>query len=254
MSAYYVIGLLCAAALVFGACEDKTPVEDATSGELRLSIGGSVLGESFGLEPKTYEAQEVAEGYRFTRVSMFLSDLRLVEVAGTESLETELAEVAYFELGDADDQELTFSDVPAGKYTALVFNLGLTPEQDAQEPSDFASSNPLSKSSEYWRDWGSYIFLKIEGKSDTLADGVERFDAPFVYHVGEAAENTREITVPIELDANAGTDVVNIRLDAARLLGLGTPTPLSLKGVADHRNKAAERIMENAATAFQAVR
>ena len=67
----------------------------------------------------------------------------------------------------------------------LSLIIGLSEEQNASVPSDYSSSNPLSKSSEYWLAWNSYIFVKFEGFFD--ADGDGEPETGFNLHLGSDA-------------------------------------------------------------------
>ena len=244
--------LLCPllALLSCAACNDDEPLATTGTTDVEVTFAGMVGTEPLAIESKTYEAPGVAEGFRLSRVSFFLSGIQLLSDAGQGELVTDVAEVAYLELGSDGKATLQLKDVPQGNYTGIEFNLGLTPAQDALQPKDFAPGTPLANTSEYWVDWGSYVFLKIEGRSDTLADGRARFDQNFVYHVGKAAENTKRITVrtPLEIDGSAAN--LPLRVDVAQILGLRGNDPVSLVGAADHKNTAATRLMTNATSAF----
>ena len=252
METLHPLSLLIALALsvCLFACDDDDPVGNGTTADLQVDFAGSVLGEPAALESETFPASSVAEGFRLTRASFYLSDLRLVEDAGGQRLETPLSEVEYILLGPDGEASATFGQVPYGNYSALRFNLGLTAEQDASVPEDYASGTPLSRAEEYWRDWGSYIFLKIEGKSDTLADGNPRYDAAFVYHVGKSAELAREVELPLSLDVDDATERLGIGVDVGKLLDLDGDSPQPLKRVADHNNRTGPTIMAKAQRAF----
>lgn len=238
------------ALLSCAGCNDDEPLATGGTTDVEVTFAGVVGTEPLALESRTYEAPGVAEGFRLSRVSFFLSDVQLLSDAGQGELVTDVAEVAYLELGSDGKAALRLRDVPQGKYTGIGFNLGLTPEQDALQPKDFAPGAPLANTSEYWVDWGSYVFLKIEGRSDTLADGRARFDQSFVYHVGRAAENTKRVTVRTPLEISGPAANVAMRVDVAQVLGLRGNDPVSLVGAADHENTAAARLMTNATSAF----
>ncbi len=234
----------------FVGCKDDETPNQLGSAQLEVDFTGMVGTAPLALESVTYAAPGVAEGFRLTRLSFFLSDIQLLTDVGAGELKTDVAEVAYLELGPNGRAALEVADVPVGNYTGIRFNLGLTPEQDALQPKDYAPAMPLAKSSEYWVDWGSYIFLKIEGKVDTLADGKARFDHGFVYHVGKSAEYTQRITVTTPFEVSATGAELPLRVDLSQLLGLEGSDPLSLKRAMDHRNTAARRLMDNAKGAF----
>ena len=245
-----------AALIAFSACDDDLG-ERLTAAAVEVEFQGTVGAEALALESATYQAPGVAEGFRMSRLSFFLSEVELISETDAGELGTDVAEVAYVEFGADGRAALRFEGVPVGRYVGLRFNLGLTEEQDGQSPVDFAPGHPLADPAEYWVDWGSYVFLKVEGRSDTLADGRARFDRGFVYHVGRAAENTRrlEVRAPISVSGETAGVVgpdgrAAISVDVEELLGLRSAEPLSLVGAADHENSAAAQLMDNAARAF----
>ena len=232
-------------------CGDDDPAGADGGEELRIAFVGSVGEEGLALGATAYEAASAAEGFRPTRVSFYLSDVRVVggERDGSRP-EAPVAEVAYVEFGPGGDAELVVDGVAPGEYAGLRFTVGLTEDQDATSPADYPPDHPLGRGSEYWVDWGSYIFLKLEGRSDTLADGRERFDAAYTYHVGRSAELAREVEVETAFVVGEGGAPLELDVDLATLLGLGEADELPLVGVADHRNGAAARIMDNVSRAF----
>ena len=242
--------LTVAAVLALASCGEDDPMSTGQTADVTVAFRGTVGQEPLALESSTYQAAGVADGYRYSRVSFFVSEVELISETTAGELGTDVAEIGYVEFGPSGESALDVAGVPRGDYVGLRFNLGLTGEQDALQPQDYAAGHPLADASEYWVDWGSYIFLKLEGRSDTLADGRARFDQRFVYHVGKAAELTRRIEVRMPITVSGETAALGVDVDVATLLGLGGAEPLSLTGVADHSNGAAARIMENAARAF----
>lgn len=233
----------------FSAC-DEDPVQNATSATLDLNFTGKVNGEELELESKTYTDSQVAEGFRVSRASFFLSEIRLITLNNGQPLETEIGEVAYVQFNSEGEAQVEFPNVPVGQYSSIKFRVGLTPELDATVPADYANSNPLSQSAEYWVDWGSYIFLKLEGRSDTLADNIARFDANFIYHLGQSADFSKEVELAQTLDLKQNGQGINISVDIANLLGLGTNDALGIGSANDHRNTFAATITGNIERAF----
>ncbi len=225
---YVSLALLFTSMVGFAACGEDDIQATTSLGSVELTIQGELQGEELALESNTYDAAGAAEGFRLTRLSFFLSDLRLVEVKDGQSLETPLADVAYFNLGPSGLDSEVFDTIPAGDYTSLRFNFGLTPEQDMTTPSDYATTHPLGESAEYWHDWESYIFTKIEGKSDNNADGVERFDDSFVFHIGVSAENARPGEIAIDMPVRGGSNDLVLDFDVATLMQLNTANEIPL--------------------------
>ncbi len=216
--------------LILGAssCGDDDLEPTLGIGSIELSIQGELAGDDLTLESRTYDASGAAEGFRMSRLSFFLSDLRLVELRDGQSFETPVADVAYFNLGPSGLDSEVFDTIPSGDYTSLRFNFGLTEEQDMTSPADYATTHPLGEPAEYWANWESYIFAKIEGKTDTLPDNQERFDASFVFHIGVSAENARPGEIPINLPVRGGINELKLNLDVAELMQLNTANELPL--------------------------
>lgn len=123
--------------------------------------------------------------FEFTRFSFYISDVN-VTIDGTVQ---NFAEVAYIDLSESHstmekaeegyDYEIGETD---GEATAISFNIGLTSEQNATLPTDYPSSNVMSRTAEYWPGWNSYVFVKIEGNLDFDGDGIK--EKGFALHLG----------------------------------------------------------------------
>lgn len=167
-----------------------------------------------------------AEQIQFTHLSFLISDARLLNPSGNHKLsDIEFVDLSYDDLLDAEEgYEIKFDGVPADLYTRFWLGVGVPPDLNSKSPADFTSSHPLSKTGYYWQAWDSYIFMKIEGRLDTLGDG--NFDSTFSYHSGSNdLYRILEKVVDIEVEGgknqglNIGIDYkvllegVNIRLD-----------------------------------------
>ena len=70
--------------------------------------------------------------------------------------------------------------IPVGDYQGIRLVIGLTPELNATQPSDYVAGDPLSD--HYWSWALGYVFTKIEGNADLNGDG--NFDEKLTYHIG----------------------------------------------------------------------
>jgi len=73
------------------------------------------------------------------------------------------------------------------KFTSLQGSIGVIESLNHNDPSAFPNESPLNISNAGPMHWGwntGYIFIVIEGKADTLNDGVALFDHNFSYHIG----------------------------------------------------------------------
>lgn len=134
---------------------------------------------------KTYKYPGSNEDFFMTRLSFFISNLKLESSA--ESIL--LKDIDYLNLTAAhtgatiaNGMEYKISGIKAGNYDKLKFSVGVPAESNAKQPKDFPASNILSSPSEYWTSWKSYIFFRPEGK--IALDGSTTPDTDFGLHLG----------------------------------------------------------------------
>jgi hypothetical protein len=73
------------------------------------------------------------------------------------------------------------------KYSNLSGKIGVDSSLNHLDPSAFPNESPLNISNAGPMHWGwnpGYIFLNIEGKVDTIVDGVNNLDLSFSFHIG----------------------------------------------------------------------
>ncbi|MEO1435604.1 MAG: MbnP family protein [Bacteroidota bacterium] len=125
---------------------------------------------------------------RMTNLGFYASDISLVSAVGAD---TKLSDIEYIDFQNvsfdpnaaADGISITFTEVPVGIYTGITFGLGVKSDLNAMVPADFPSSSPLSDAGNHWTAWDSYIFMKVEGRTDIDGDG-QQFEGSFLYHTG----------------------------------------------------------------------
>ncbi|PPK84674.1 hypothetical protein CLV84_3836 [Neolewinella xylanilytica] len=111
----------------------------------------------------------------------YVSDLELLPAGGGEAVR--LADIDLIRWMSATEDatvERTYS-VPAGSYRGLRFGLGVKPELNAIDPSEFAANYVLNEN-EFWGEQTRYVFAKIEANALLEADG--RYDTGLSYHMG----------------------------------------------------------------------
>ena len=171
---HILFGLLCLVGMVtLTSCGDDEGVGNL---EVQFDL-------KFGDQPfETLKAYDYVDGQKvsFTRVSFFLSDFALsglgdpIDPISYHRLENEFAP------GAAGSYKYTINNIPNGDYDGFSLGFGVTAENNAKTPADFASGHPLSATGEYWNTWQSYVFVKLEGTL-TLGDGTEK---GFTLHIG----------------------------------------------------------------------
>ena len=110
-------------------------------------------------------------------VSIYLSDLELTASRSGETPQM-LSSIELVNFGDIQSESealsgysLIFNDIKAGSYAGLEFGIGVSPELNATQPSEYSPSEPLAAVNNYWEAASSYIYSKIEGMADLDNDG-----------------------------------------------------------------------------------
>ena len=215
--------LLVVGFLSLSSCDDDAIiVVDNGVGNLEVQFG-----LTFGDQPfeslKTYDYVD-GQKVSFNRISFFLSDFTL------SGLGDPIDEVSFHRLendfapGASGVYNYTINDIPNGTYDGFTLGFGVTAENNAMTPSDFASGHPLSATGEYWNTWQSYVFVKLEGTL-TLADGT---DTGFTLHIG-GDETYRIFTSNREIDINTDeTTTLPMTIDLQNVF-LARDTPYNLE-------------------------
>ncbi len=187
------------------SCSDKKESDLAVTYLLRYK----------GQELSAFKEVEYALGYKvfFTRYSFYLTDLKL----HSRNEEVNVTDLEYIDLLDrsvdaAQGVRRIYSGISQGTYDRISFNIGLTPSVNATTPARYAQDNPLSRTSEYWPGWASYIFYKIEGKLD--ADNSGGFETGIALHIGsDITMSPVDKSINLVLDQKGGGIRVIFDLD-----------------------------------------
>jgi len=154
----------------------------------------------------------------FTHLSYFVSDLALLDGNDKESVQDiALVDLSFDNQTAAEEGfVLTLDNVPARSYDGIEFGIGVPPNLNDNQPADFPSSNPLSKVSYYWDAWDSYIFMKNEGRLDTLGNG--DLGLGFAIHTGsDPLYRILSTSAPVEV-TDGGITEIHVVLDYYTLL------------------------------------
>lgn len=157
---------------------------------------------------------------RITDVKGFFSSISIL----SDNTETLVEEVAFVEIGDkhSDAEEaavgysLILEETGLTDIDGIRFNIGLTESQNSTVPVDYTSSSVLSKSSEYWPNWESYVFFKIEGNADFNGNGSYDSGENIVLHLG-SNDALRLVT----LDTQGEDGTIRLNLDLRKVFEFG---------------------------------
>ena len=178
------------------SCGDDEPdVTQNGEGSVEMALKVNYDGAPLVLL-KEYEYPDGKALY-FSKFSFYMSELSLRTEEGVASSDA----VNYLRLGQAHNTaadaveglKFNLNGVKSADYVNLSFGIGVPAIQNAMKPADFPSTNDLTLSEEYWGNWNSYIFCKVEGVIDFDGDGIPETD--FALHLG-----ADEAFVDIELD------------------------------------------------------
>lgn len=156
---------------------------------------------------------ETGDSLYFTKVSFYVSDMILTSPSHNHLL----TEIDYLDVSGAhttpnsDGYSYVVNDIPTGTYPNLSFNIGVPKNQNSKTPNDFNGNHPLSKVSEYWSAWKSYIFFRPEGK--IAAPGSSDPNLNFALHLGsDSALVPINLTKDVVIQENQTTKL-NVEVD-----------------------------------------
>jgi len=167
------------------------------------------------------------ETFAITRASWLLSGFALQRGDGSW---LELPEnVAWMDAAKKCAQ-FALAEVPAGRYTALRFHVGIDAAANAANPAQHAADHPLNPNvcGLHWSWQGGYIFLALEG-SWRGADGAP---GGFSYHLARDANRTA-IVLKGDFDLT-GDATAEIEFDVAKVLKGAKPLSFAKDGVSTH--------------------
>ena len=153
------------------------------------------------------------EELQFTRLAYLLSEPSVTAVKNQRRLK-KTDWVAYVDARN-ETSLLSLSDLPSGRYRQIEFFIGLNPETDQSDPTQYGSSHPLNPllNNLHWDPQGGYIYLALEGR-ETRGLG-------FSYHLGGTGNRVR-CQLPIEIDVSEES-IIAIDFHLDRLFNQGKP-------------------------------
>jgi hypothetical protein len=110
-------------------------------------------------------------------------------------------------------QPFLLGQIPVGEYETIKFDIGIDSIRNHSDPTLNPAGHPLALTfpSMHWSWNTGYIFMRVEGEADTTA-AQTGINVAFEYHIG--GDNfLREVSVPIELQVDANTQLVQAHID-----------------------------------------
>lgn len=198
--------LLMVTTIVLSACKKDQPEDCSTdTGEVvKVTVQPMYGSETLYLD----SVYTTAEGYdvQFTEIK-FLAH----KISGT----SQIKDAAFYDFRTTGTTMFQ-TNAEIENLTNLTMFLGVDGDDNHADPAAFPNESVLNISNSGGMHWGwnpGYIFLKVEGKVDTIPDGNPLFDRSFVFHIGKD-ENLKTLTFN---NANWQTQSDNSRLLALKL-------------------------------------
>jgi hypothetical protein len=198
-------------------CEDN-PKPIVCEGVLSLNIKPTINNQPF-VSNKVYTIN--GKKVRFSKFQFYASVATFSSVNSTLDCNDD-SNILFLDFTQLDDSIKSSkgittepSKVGIGNFGILTIGLGVTANLNVKTPSDFPSTNPLSKSEEYWSSWKSYIFFKLEGLMDKDDNG--SFETGITYHTGSDFVNLPK-SIAKDFEVNKFGTMLNLDLDMNKLL------------------------------------
>jgi hypothetical protein len=174
-----IVFLFLAVFVGFSSCKkEKTeePVVSESVDQMEVHLIPEMDGQVFSLN----QIISSANGYRY-----FFSEIKILgtDIKNESSV---LSDSYYYNLHDNGTILIKGTGLKAD-FTNLSLNIGVTSALNHADPSIPSSTSALNISNAGDMHWGwnpGYIFVKLEGKVDTLDNGIDNFDHNFVFHLG----------------------------------------------------------------------
>ena len=149
---------------------------------------------------------------QFHVFNFYLSDIEIVK---DNDEVVRLKDVGFIDFNGNTDltkaaagTKINLNDIGIGSYKAIRFGIGIEPGKNAKEPGDFPTDPYLGDPGNYWTAWNSYIFSRLEGRSDTLPNAAGG-DVSYLYHTGvDGMYQTRSFTKTFEISSNSNSELI----------------------------------------------
>jgi hypothetical protein len=165
--------------IIIISCKKKNPEPQLVDNYLKITVQPTYMNN--GAENALLDSiYTTPEGYKvkFTDAKFYLTKLK--------NGNSNLLESAFF---DFRETGLLLARIKGdyAQYSSLQGFIGVDSVLNHSDPSAFPNDSPLNISNAGPMHWGwssGYIFINLEGKVDTIPDGVNNLDHSFSFHIG----------------------------------------------------------------------
>lgn len=183
-SIHLLLSVFCLS-FAFVSCNDDEPaVDPTTTGSLRIEFDNVAGDRDLALNTATYK-NAAGENFTVSMLNYYVSNIKLLKADGSSFTVPQDSSYFLIRESNAESQEVTLNNVPAGEYMSIAFIIGVDSLKSVLDKSKQKgildqSSGPTNEEGMYW-DWNpGYIFLKMEGS----ADSAKSPNGKYYYHIG----------------------------------------------------------------------
>lgn len=224
-------------------CDNDDDEQPDTKANLEFLFDFTVDGQDF-VANDVYTINGTAVSFEI--VSFYVSGIELEPTDGSGNIAVDKHLLLAPTVGNQAVTELN-----AGNYNMLKFDVGVQPESNDQTEEDFTSrsaDDPLSiqQPSMHWNWSSGYKFIRLDGLSDVDGDGTP--ETPIAYHLGSDAFLTN-VALQLSDEIKAGDYELEIAVDIAKIL-TDFDLTVDLDTHTANNIPLAEKMKANLATAF----
>lgn len=194
-----------------------SPVDETGDSTIELNFK-ALYNETPLVTNKIYDYK--GKKVRFSRFSFYMSPINFESALDKNKNQTTTVLKADFTDLDSDAKATEGVKMninsPQTTFSKITMGIGVDANLNTKRPKDYATTSPLSNSMDYWEDWGTFIFTKLEGSMDKDGDG--KFESVFTLHTG-TNENYKTVTFTKKIDTQAAPKTaLNFDIDVIKVL------------------------------------
>ena len=201
--------------LLLTGCLDDDDFVDVTEREVTIAFRAEYGGEPLQIQSETY-GYPTGDSLKMLLFQYYISDLEPFQYNPGKTFRRPISEIDLIRWNSAVDSATIVrtytARIPEGEYSGIRFGLGVKPELNAMDPSNFAADYVLNEN-EFWGPQTRYVFAKIEANAELEEDG--RFDTGLSYHMGsDSLYRQVQLNGPFTIRDDAGsrlTIVVDVK-------------------------------------------
>ncbi|SKC18177.1 MbnP family protein [Dyadobacter psychrophilus] len=222
-------------ASLISCTDDPVPLP---TGSIKIKFDNVVGSKDLKLGTDKY-TNAAGEDFTVSKLNYYISNITFIASNGNNFTVPQDSSYFLIREGNVDSQQITINNVPARNYTGIEFVIGIDSLKSATDPSRRKGildkdSGPTNEEALYW-DWNpGYIFLMLEGTSDSATSA----NSKFYYHIGgfgglteKTLNNIRVAKINFgaqraAVSKNAATQI-NLKADILKVFN--GPTQVSIK-------------------------